>query len=597
MKNTFSRVLRCCVFPATTLLFFAAASCGDDAPKPASGNGWSTENVLVYHWRNEPGDLHPTNGASNARRMILDLTQRFIISTDIATQTLRPDLIKAMPAVSADELQYTFELRDDIKWDDGSPLTMDDILFTYKANLCPYTDNPQAKPYFDFLQAVVLDAANPLKFTTIMKQRYIQNLAYLVDMPIMQRTFYDPQNALAAYSIEALRQPDFTKTDHPDLVKWANEFNKDKYGHELAFLQGLGAYKITAWENKARMELTLKKNAATGTPGTIYENSYPEKIILKINENDNSIGLELKDQVIDASAWLSTDKLLELQQDSNFNANYKAAFVDNYDYQYIGLNLKPMATNRKPFFTDRRVRRALALLTPLDDIIKTYYHGKARRVVSCISPLKAECSKDLTPIPYDMEQAKKLLDEAGWIDTDGDNIRDKMIDGKKTPFEFELLIATRPAIAEVTAKEIAASCYKAGIRLKYRTLDGNTLTEKMSTHDFDAYMSTWVGSFFPDDPKQIWHSSNWSDGGSNFVGFNNPLADRMIDSIRVTTNDAARNLILNRLQHLIYEEQPYVFMYTPQRKVVAHRRFENTDFYNEKPCMQLSNFRLRSADN
>lgn len=537
--------------------------------------------------------MHPTNASSNSRRTVLDLTQRFIIATDIEKQTLRPDLIKAMPSVSADELLYTFELRDSITWDYGSPLTLDDILFTYKANLCPYTNNPQAKPYFDFLDDVVPDASNPLKFSTRMKQQYIQNLAYLVDMPIMQRTFYDPQNVLAAYSIPQLHDPAFTQKPHPDVEQWANNFNDSKYGHEPAFLQGLGPYKISVWDHKERMELQLKKNASAGTPGTIYEKHYPEKIILRKITEDIAISNDLKKQEIDASGSLNMDVLLELQQDSAFNANYTSAFIDTYDYFYVGLNLKPAASNHKPFFTDKNVRRALALLTPMDDMLQSCFRVQPRRMVSCISPLKAECSKDLAPIPYDPEQAGKLLDAAGWVDTDGDNIRDKVIDGVKTPFVFELLTVSKNPVGEKMVKQMEAAYYKAGIKMKYRLLDTPVLSEKVTSHDFDAYISSWANSFFPDDPKQVWHSSNWANGGSNFVGFGNAYSDRMIDSIRVTTNDAARNRILDRFQHLVYDEQPYIFLYAVQRRMVAHRRFENTAFYNEKPGLLLSNFRLK----
>lgn len=539
--------------------------------------------------------MHPTNGLSNSRRTVIDLTQRFIIAVDIEKQTLRPDLIKAMPKVSADELLYTFELRDSITWDDGSPLTMEDILFTYKANLCPYINNPQAKPYFDFLDDVLPDASNPLQFSTRMKQQYIQNLAYLVDMPIMQRTFYDPENVLAAYSIPQLHDAMFTQTPHPELEQWANGFNDPKYGHDTAFLQGLGPYRIHAWEPNQFMELRLKKNAPAGMPGTIYEKHYPEKIILRKILEDNAIGLDLKGQKIDASGSMNTDVLLELQQDSAFNANYTSAFVDTYDYYYMGLNLKPAASNHKPFFTDKNVRRAMALLTPMDEILKTCFQGKPRRVVSCISPLKPECSNDLAPIPFDPEQAKKLLDAAGWTDTDGDNIRDKVIDGVKTPFVFELLTVTKNPVGEKMVRQMEAAYYKAGIKMKYRLLDQPLLFDKLKAHDFDAYISSWANSFFPDDPKQVWHSSNWANGGSNYVGFGNAISDRMIDSIRVTTNDAERNRILNRFQHLVYDEQPYIFLYARQNKMVAHRRFENTTFYNEKPGLLLSNFRLRTG--
>lgn len=591
MKNIFSLL----TLPVTAMLLFSAASCGGDKSKTdANGNNWSKDNILVYHWRAEPDNLHPTNGKSNPRRVIMDFTQRFLLSTDMANKTLRPDLVKALPTVSEDGLSYTYELRDDAKWDDGSSLSMDDILFTFKAYVCPLTNNAQAKGYFEFLKSITVDPANPLKFTTVMKEKYIQNTAFSTDMVVMQRKMFDKGNVLAAYSIEQLMNPDFAKTKHADLETWANEFNDPKYGRDMALLSGLGAYKVTAWEEKQRIELTRKTDHWTSKIAnpTVYDRSYPDKIILKIITDDNAISLELKKQVIDASTWISTTKLVELQEDADFNKNYKSDFVNNYDYQYIGMNLKPQSANRPALFTDKKVRRAMALLTPVDDIIKTHLLGKAARMVSYISPIKDSYNKDLQPLAYNTEEAKKLLDEAGWKDSDGDNIRDKMIDGKKTQMEFELLIMSGNPITEKVAKDIAAAYYRAGVKVNYRSLEFGAFYEKVQVHEFDMYMGAWAGSFFPDDPKQIWHYSNWANKGSNYVGFGTPESDRLIDSIRVTINDSARTGMEKRLQALIYDEQPYIFMYVPPRKIAVHKRFENADFYYDKPGIILNNLKL-----
>lgn len=590
MKNTFYWLAQ----PIAALLLFSAASCGGDKKTDANGNNWSKENIVVYHWRAEPDNLHPTNGKSNPRRVILDFTQRFLLSTDLKNLTLRPDLVKALPTVSEDGLSYTYELREEATWDDGTPVSMDDIMFTFKASICPLTNNAHAKGYFEFLKDVVADPSNPRKFTTVMKEAYIQNTAFTADMPIMQHKYYDKNNVLAKYSIAQLIDPKFAGTKHEDLEQWAQEFNDPKYGRDMALLQGLGAYKVTAWEEKQRIELTRKTNHWTSKLAnpSMYDASYPDKIILKINTDDNSIALELKKQVIDASTWINTVKLGELQKDAEFNKNYKSDFVDNFDYQYIGMNMKPQSSNRPALFTDKKVRRAMALLTPIEDIIKTHLQGKAKRMVSYVSPLKPAYEKSLEPVPFNTEEAKKLLDEAGWKDTDNDNIRDKVIDGKKTPFEFELLIMSGNPVSEKIAKDLVASFYKAGVKMNYRSLEFGAFYEKVQVHEFDMYMGAWSGSFFPDDPNQIWHSSNWANKGSNYVGFGSPESDRMIDSIRVTINDSARMQIEKRLQRYVYDDQPYIFLYVPPRKIAVHKRFENADFYYEKPGILLSNLRL-----
>jgi peptide/nickel transport system substrate-binding protein len=555
---------------------------------------WSKENVVVYHWKGGPAGLHPTNNLDAApTRVLFDYTQRFIVSADIERLTSRPDLIKRLPEPSADGLTWTYELRDEPTWDDGTPLSVDDVVFTLMAWECPLTDDGYARSSIDNISDIKRDPSNPRKFMLVMKKPYIQNESFMQDVVVLQRKFHDPENVLAKYTLPQFMDPKFTAT--PDLEKWAKEFNDPKYGRSPEHMNGLGAYKVSAWEDNT---ITLVKKANHWTSKLknpdIYDTAYPEKIIFKINVDDNSIALELHQQIIDASSWVSTRGLAELSKDSSFTKNYNYAFVPNFDYQYLGMNLKPAAVNRPPFFTDARVRRAIALLTPVDDLNKNYMLGKALRMTSLISPIKKGVyDNTLVPLKYDVEQAKQLLDEAGWKDTDGDNIRDKMIDGKKVQFSCEILISNGP-IYEQIAGDVANAMYPAGIKANVRTMEFGALIENLKAHQFDLYLGSWQGSFTIEDYKQIWHSSSYSNGGSNFVGYGTAASDALIDSLRFTLDVAKRVPMEKRLQRMIYDDQPYVFLFSSVRKVVVHKRFDNGDIYYEKPGLHLSNLRAMS---
>ncbi len=556
--------------------------------------------MVVYHWKAEPASLHPTNGLNtDPCRVIMDYTQRFLVNTDLEYLQIRPDLIKTLPTVSDDGLRYTYELRDEPTWDDGTQLSVDDVIFTIKAWKCPLTDNAFARPYYDYVKEIEKDPASPRKFIFIMKAKYVQNIALFGDMPIMERKFHDPQNILSNYSLSQFNDSTFTNVKHDDLEKWAKEFNDAKYGHDLNSLNGLGAYKVTAWEEKQRIELTKKKNHWTSRLKTasIYDVALPEKIIFKLNLDDNSIVLELAQQTIDASSWVSTRSLVDLSKDSSFTRNYHYAFVPNFGYQYMGLNMKPEAVNRMPFFTDARVRHAIAYLTPVDDLNNNYMSGKALRMTSLVSPIKKDIyDNSLLPISYDVEKAKKLLDEAGWKDTDGDNIRDKMIDGKKVQFECELIISQGPVYLNM-ATDVAKAMYPAGIKVDVKQIEFGAMAEVLGQHKFDMYLGAWAGPYVAEDYKQIWHSTSWGNNGSNFVGFGTAESDRLIDSLRITIDDAKRLPMEKRLQKIVYDEQPYVFLFSTPRKVVVHKRFDNADFYFERPGMLLSNLRLMSPGN
>ena len=103
----------------------------------------------------------------------------------------------------------------------------------------------------------------------------------------------------------------------------------------------------------------------------------------------------------------------------------KYSFYAPY-YNYVGWN------SRRPQFSDKRVRRALTMLLNREDIRDKIFHGLAIIVTGNAFVDSPEYNKNIQPWPYDPEQAKKLLSEAGWVDTDGDGVRDK--DG--TAFRF-----------------------------------------------------------------------------------------------------------------------------------------------------------------
>ncbi|HTF05357.1 MAG TPA: ABC transporter substrate-binding protein [Bacteroidia bacterium] len=568
-----------------------------NAPPTKWQPDWSTENIVIFHWRGEPDNLHPTNGASNPRRMIQDYTQRFLVNLDFEKLSLRPDLAVALPTVSDDGLVYSYELRKGVTWDDGSPLSVDDVIFTMNAYICPNTNNPQYKSYFEYLKKVEKDPTDPMKFKMIMRGRYLQNVALFGDVPILEENFHDKGHVLRKYTIEQLQDTAFGRTPHPDIEAWANEFNDPKYGREIEHLNGLGPYKVTRWDDGQALELSRKKDHWTfkiKDPG-MYDASLPDKIICRLVNEENAILVELKSQKFDVSAWISTHGLIELQKDTNFNRNYHSAFVMNFDWQYIGLNLKPEAVNRTPFFTDKKVRRAIAHLVPADEMNEAYLEGQASRMVSNVPSTRTQSyNNDLKPIEYDIEKAKKLLDEAGWKDTDGDNVRDKVINGKKTPFEFEFSIMTGNVAVINMANDIQASMYKAGIKVNVKQLEFVRFYEQLQQHEFDMYFGAWSGSSMPEDFKQTWHSSSWENGGSNFVGFDNPKADALIDSIRITIVDSLRYPLEKELQALIYDEQPYVFMYMVPRKVAIHKRFDHAEMFWEKPGVYLSWLKLLS---
>jgi peptide/nickel transport system substrate-binding protein len=304
--------------------------------------------------------------------------------------------------------------------------------------------------------------------------------------------------------------------------------------------------------------------------------------------------MEFKKQNMDVTTSLDPKTLLELQDDAEFNKNYESAFTPTYNYSYICMNLRPEKGHKK-LFTDKTVRRAIAHLVPFDDIKKVIYKGKNKRVVGPVSPSKAEYNSDLELIPYDIAKAKQLFESAGWKDTDGDNILDKMIDGEKVKFEFKLgYMATTNTWADL-AKLLAESFEKAGIKANLNPLQYAVQTEKAHNHDFDMFVGSWGGISLPEDFTQLWHTDSWKTKGSNYSGFGNAQSDALSDSIKYELDPAKRLPMVKRMQQMIYDEQPYVFLFASTRRVAIHKRFDNRAMYAERPGVLLNQLKLNSA--
>jgi len=597
------------------LLCFLIISCGDSGKKdkvnidelegrigyvkPDDADSilpeWGTNNMVVAHTVAEVDNLHPTNGATTSRSWVLQYTMNFILRSDLLTMDVAPELAMALPEISEDKLSYTYTLRKECKWDDGSPITAEDCIFMLKANMCPLTNNQMLKPYFENIADLISYPEDKYKFTIVMHEEQINNINFLTDFPVIQRKFYDPEDLLSNYTCKQFHDTAFNAGADLKLSAWANTFNDPKNGSDLSMLNGSGPYRVATWE-PGNLILERKKNHWTQTLAeqTVYEASFPEKIVFRLVQDPNAQMLEMRAQTLDVTSWLPTPIALELMAEAEFNKNYNIRFTDNFSYNYAGMNMRPDGINRKKFFDDVRVRRAMALLAPVDEIIQVLAQGYAKRQATMVSPLKKQYNDKLPLLAYDVEAAKKLLDEAGWKDTDGDNIRDKMIDGVKTDMIIELKYPSGQKFVEDMVAILSESAYKAGIKLMGAPVEFRAMREQLAAHDFDMFLSALSGTSSTEDYAQLWHTNAYKQGGSNYVGFGNAESDALIDSIKHTVDEAARIPMELKLQEIVYNEQPFIFLYSTAKKNVIHKRFGNQYMTFERPNVILNNLRLLS---
>ena len=552
-----------------------------------------SQNTVIAHILSQPDGLHPFNDNSAMRTFVFQYTQKTLIKLDIESLEYIPMLVKEMPTASENNLSFDYELKDGIKWDDGTPLTAKDVAFSVKLMLSPLTNNAQIRSnYTTVIKSIEQDKENPMKFTMHAQNVHWDNKYIFSELYMVQKSLWDKKGVLDNVTFADLLSDDFKETEV--LSDWFNAYNNADNSYQPELLVGLGAYQVTEWVASQYITIEKKENWWGKNDSSVYSKAYPDKIIFKIIKEDASAYLALKNQEIDVTYSLGTIKLMKLQEREYFNDNYESAFLDRYAFSYLGMNMKPDGIKRKPYFVDQKVRRAMAYLLPLDEIIEVMMHGKASRQASLISPLKKTYNDTLQLIPLDIEKAKELLAEAGWVDTDGDNIRDKMINGIKTPFSFKLSYMSSPTSKEIVLM-IKESMYKAGVVAEPTPMDFTLFYKNAMDHNFDGMLGGWGGSASYSNPMQLWHTSSWVTKGSNFCGFGDAESDALIEAANLTLDPKTHNDALLRLQAKVYEDQPYVFMYSTKRKFAIHKRFNNRGMYYERPGVMLQNLDLKAT--
>jgi peptide/nickel transport system substrate-binding protein len=236
----------------------------------------------------------------------------------------------------------------------------------------------------------------------------------------------------------------------------------------------------------------------------------------------------------------------------------------SFGYNYIGWN------EARAFFKDRRVRLAMTYSVNRPAIVEYIQKGYGKVITGPFYIYGKQNDPNIKPWPFDLEKAKQLLDEAGWIDHDGDGIRDK--DG--VTFRFKLSYPSGSETAERIIKMIKDDTARIGVDVIPDPVEWSIFLERLNRGDFDAAFSGWGGTI-ESDPYQIFHSSQIQNRGNNRVGFSNAEADKLMEEARRTLDPDKRYELYHQFDRVIHEEQPYTFLVTRPSYTLLDKRFEN----------------------
>lgn len=228
-------------------------------------------------------------------------------------------------------------------------------------------------------------------------------------------------------------------------------------------------------------------------------------------------------------------------------------------YNYVGWN------EANPLFNQIKVRQALTLAIDRERIIRQNLNGQGMQITGTFFPYSPSYNPSLKPYPFDPDEAKQLLEEEGWYDSDGDGIIDKLINGKRTPFQFNLTYYVKNPTTKAICDYLSTSLKQIGINCKPNGVDIADLSAVFDDKSFDAVLLGWSLGTPPENPRQIWYSKGAKEkGSSNAIGFANPEIDHIIDELDYEYDPQKRIQLYHRFDEIIYNEAPYVFLYAPK---------------------------------
>ena len=494
----------------------------------------------------------------------------------------------------------TMKLRKDITWQDGEPVTADDIAFTNRLVEDPKTASPR------------------IAYLKHMKEGHRPKVIddYTVEYHFTHA--YDRATQAAHAAVLNVLPEHVLSSADPGTLR-GHEYGRDPVVN--------GPWKIAAWETGQRVVLEPNEKWT----GEASRKPKLKRVIFRVLPEYNTRMVELEKGGIDL---MQSIRIADADRLSENNPDIKLYRRGWRSMDYVGWNsldpvdlkakrkaadelrkarfaqieamtapdeekeaLKAAATEQfkvkvadvapHPLFGDPKVRAALTKAINRQEIIGDLLTSKktgekyGREAVSTITPALCKAhADDIVPLPFDLAAATAELAALGWTDSNGDGVLDK--GGRDFAFTLETN-SENPRRADA-AVIIQSNLKEIGVQVSIEKLEFNTFSEKHRQRDFDASLGGWSAGLFI-DPSVIWGDPDSNE--FNFVAYNNPEVQALMDKGLNIADSAEAAPVWKEVQRKIYADQPYTFLYWRDEIVGLHARFEGAKIDIQSPYRDL----------
>jgi peptide/nickel transport system substrate-binding protein len=575
MNNLHSKII------GTAVLLFLF-SCGEKSKKENTDYG---EFSVKLRMNPEPAGLNSLTVNDQNKTIILSYIAYPPLGIDMKKLDWTPILAKEMPVTEnlpGGKQKVTLEIREEATWDNGSPILAEDVAFSLKLAKLPLINQQYIRGYYRDIEHLQIDPKKPRRYSVIFAAPYMLSSTIAGDMTIFPRYIYDSLGVLNNLTIKRLYdEGDNFKADS-SLIAFAEQFSSEKFSRET--IVGCGPYALESWEPGQRIVLQRKKNwwGDRVQEKTHYFQAYPTRLIFEFIKDETAAVTALKSGDLDF--MYSIDPMIftqDLPKSEKFTSSFNTFTPNQLGYESIGIN-----TKREPL-DDPEVRYALSHLADVERMISSAYYGLGNTITTYIpGSMDGWKNPDLDWIEFNPEIAQKILNAAGWTDSDENGVLDKIIKGKKRELTLELLYNTGNPRREKIALIYAEELNKNGIKTELRMLEIPALVERLKTHDFDFYVGGFIQSVVESDPYQLWHTES-ARGGTNFTSFGNAESDSLINAYRLESDVKKRQNMSMVLQGMIYENRPVIFLCTGKERMAVKKNLEGILVSDQRPGFWL----------
>lgn len=412
--------------------------------------------------------------------------------------------------VGPDSTAIRHHMRSDLKWSDGQPITAADVVWTYRILKSPELASPRQQDV-ELVDSVVAENDSTVVFH--FERRSPEMLAQTMMAPA-------PRHVYEGTGPAEIR-------NHPSM--------RDPASHLVVS----GPFRIGGWQ--PGQQVTLVRNPHFPVQPNL------DRIVIRTIPEPTTRNVELQTGRIDFAVPVAFDAIPQLRaQAPNLRFENRAGrFV-----QYIAWN-----PNGFPAFADPEIRRALGLAIDVPAIIRALQMEEYTTLAAGPYPPIFKDLHDperMKPLGFDPERARRILESRGWVDRDGDGIREK--DGR--PFRFTLLTNSGNQLRADLAQIVQQQLRQVGVQMEIQLLEFNTFMERQRKEDYQAALGGWGVGLTP-DLTPLWGK----DAELNIVSYDNPEVERLMEQAKAQPTKEKALPYWRAAAERIIADQPYTWLY------------------------------------